>query len=248
MKILLLTTFLFLVEFTFSQSKKEQIERLSFQIDSLTEIVNQLNANLIQLKNEKNQFTEEIVKLKKDNLSINKDLLDRESSLETMKSTHLKKVQETNLLKDSFQIIYDNNKIIPLLKSATYAGSYSFEYEKGPTGSLHLYFDGNEDYYFYLDFVKGPPSFNMGTLEGIMKIYGNTGVFTSSIYGGDLCKIFFVFDENGVFIKQYSDDSACGFGGNVIIQEYYIKIDSENTRIQPSENASGSFIKSTNKW
>jgi hypothetical protein len=38
------------------------------------------------------------------------------------------------------------------------------------------------------------------------------------------------------------------FGANVFISEYYSKDNSENNKIIPSENASGTFMKSTNKW
>ncbi|MFN5910646.1 MAG: hypothetical protein ACK45H_04840 [Bacteroidota bacterium] len=239
---------MFIVQLACSQSKKEQIERLTFQVDSLNGVVNQQNATISEAQKEKLKLAEEKKRLEKDNSVVKNDLTDRESTIKNLNATLQKKEKETNALRDSLRQVYTKNKVLPMLKSAIYAGNYSFEYDNGPAGSLQMYFDGKEDYYFYLDYVKGPPSYNMGTLEGIMKIYGNRGVFNASINEGDTCKIIFDFDENGVFIKQYSDDTACGFGHNVFISEYYIKDYSENNRIQPSENGSGIYTESTNQW
>jgi len=136
---------------------------------------------------------------------------------------------------------------LPLVTNSKYAGNYSFDNVNG-SGALQMYFDGKEEYYFYLEYIKGPPSYNMGTLEGIMKIYGNTGVFNASLSDETTCQITFVFDESGVFINQLSDDFACGFGGNVIISNKFFKEDSENKKITPNENSSGTYTRSTNKW
>jgi hypothetical protein len=248
MKILLLTAFISLIQIAFAQSKKEQIERLTFQVDSLNGVVNQLNTTISEAKKEKLKLAEEKKRLEKDNSMVKNDLTDRESKINSLNTTLQKKEKEASALKDSLRQVYTKNKVLPLLKSALHDGTYSFEYDNGPAGSLQMYFDGKEDYYFYLDYVKGPPSYNMGTLEGTMKIYGNIGVFNASLNEDDLCKIIFVFDEYGVFIKQYSDDVFCGFGGNVVITQYFFKDNSENKRIKPSENSSGTYTKSTNNW
>jgi hypothetical protein len=255
MKILLLTIIISFVQFAFSQSKKELIEQLTFQIDSLNAVIKKQNDNIFQLQTERNQLVEDKSLIEKqkasaenDNASLKNILNERDSTIKSLNTTLQNKEKETYVLKDSLQLLYSNNAVLPILKSATYAGKYSFEYDNGAAGSLQMYFDGKEDYYFYLDYVKGSPSYNMGTLEGIMKIYGNIGVFNASLYDSDVCKIIFLFDENGVFIKQYTDDLSCGFGNNVFISEYYIKDNDENRQIQPSENSSGTYINSTNKW
>jgi hypothetical protein len=238
-----------------AQSKKEQIELLTNRVDSLNGVVNQLRFNLGQLENRNNKLMEEKILLEneksfteRENNKLKKNILARDSSINSLKITNNERVKELSGLRDSLNRIFNSNKLVPLVKSVIFAGNYSFEFENGPTGSLKMYFDGKDEYYFYLDYVKGPPSYNMGTIEGIMKIFDNIGVFNATISDDNACKIIFVFDENGVFVKQYSDDSSCGFGANVFISEYYSKDNSENNKIIPSENASGTFMKSTNKW
>ena len=248
MKVLLLTASLLLVQFTFGQSKKEQINILTIKVDSLNRVLSQLNSNITQLQNQKNQLSDEKNLFVKENSSLINNLNERESTITNLNVSLLKKENEITSLKDSLDLVYSNNQLLPLIKSSTYAGEYSFEYEDGPTGFLQLYFDGKEDYYFLLEYVKGPPSYNMGTLEGIMKVYGNIGVFDAQMYGQDACKIAFVFDSNGVFIRQYPEGEECGFGGNVYITQHYYKNNSDNNSIQPSVNSSGTFTKSTNRW
>lgn len=255
MKILLLTIIISFVQFAFSQSKKELIEQLTFQIDSLNGVINQQENSLLKVESQNNQLVEEKSNLEKQKASAEKDIAglknilnERDSTIKSLYTTLQIKEKETTLLSDSLRLLHSYNLVLPMVKSQIFAGEYSFEYDNGAAGSLQMYFDGKEDYYFYLDYVKGPPSYNMGSLEGVMKIYGNIGVFNASLYDSDLCKIIFLFDENAVFIKQYTDDTACGFGHNVFISEYYIKDNTENKRIQPSENSSGTYTNSTNKW
>jgi hypothetical protein len=84
----------------------------------------------------------------------------------------------------------------------------------------------------------------MGNLEGIMKVYGNIGVFAAKMYDVDFCKVVFVFDDNGVHVKQYTSDSDCGFGGNVYINQYYYQNKSENLPLPTStknSNRSGTY-------
>jgi hypothetical protein len=247
MKVLLLTTSLFFVQFAIGQSKKEQIINLTLKVDSLKAIVSQLNANLSQLQNQQNKLYDDNNLLVRENSSAKNNLNERESTITNLNASLLKKENEITGLKDSLDLVYSNNQILPLIKSSTYAGEYSFEFEDGPAGFLQLYFDGKEDYYFLLEYVKGPPSYNMGTLEGIMKIYGNIGVFAAKMYDVDFCKVVFVFDDNGVHVKQYTSDSDCGFGGNVYINQYYYQNNTENKPVPQTENSSGKYTKSTNK-
>ena len=248
MKVLLLTASLLLVQFTFGQSKKEQINILTIKVDSLNRVLSQLNSNITQLQNQKNQLSDEKNLFVKENSSLINNLNERESTITNLNVSLLKKENEITGLKDSLDLVYSNNQILPLIKSSTYAGEYSFEYKDGPTGFLQLYFDGKEDYYFLLEYVKGPPSYNMGTLEGIMKVYGNIGVFAANMYDVDFCKVVFVFDDNGVHVEQYTSDSDCGFGGNVYINQYYYQNNTENKPIPQTENSSGTYTKSTNRW
>jgi hypothetical protein len=251
-------SFILLVRVIGAQSKKEQIELLTNRVDSLNGEVNQLRFNLGQLENRNNKLMEEKILLENDksftereNNKLKKNILARDSSINSLKITNNERVKELSELRDSLNRIFNsNNKVLTLLKSSLYAGTYSFKYKNGSSGWLQLYFDGNEDYYFHLEYIIGPPSYNMGFLDGIVKIYGNTAVFNANLndYDGEECKIALTFDENGVFLKQYSFDFVCGFGAIGTISDYFYKDNSENNKIIPSENSSGTYIKSTNKW
>lgn len=244
MKILSTFAFICLLKFALGQSRKEQIEHLTFQVDSLNIIVNQLNVNISQLQIQRNEWADEKKRLDKDNSSLKKSLNEQESAIKSLNLMIQQKEINKKILKDSLQMLKNNNILMPLLKTATFAGSYSFQYDDGPFGSLQMYFDGKEDYYFSLDYTKGPPSYNAGELQGIIKIFGNIGVFNARLYDEDSCKIIFIFDDYGVYVRQLSE---CPFGYNVTIREFYLRDEWENKLIESSEYSSG-FIRSTNRW
>ena len=87
MKILLLTIIISFVQFAFSQSKKELIEQLTFQIDSLNAVIKKQNDNIFQLQTERNQLVEDKSLIEKqkasaenDNASLKNILNERDST------------------------------------------------------------------------------------------------------------------------------------------------------------------------
>ena len=88
MKILLLTAFISLVQLTFSQSKKEQIERLTFQVDSLTSILTIERSNF---KKEKETLFIDLQNLNSEKATLN-------TSLQILKTENAKSFSENDRL------------------------------------------------------------------------------------------------------------------------------------------------------
>jgi hypothetical protein len=252
-KLLVLLTVL-LTNLSFAQSRKEQIAELSQKLDSITSVLN----TYTKLLNEKDALVKELNVQKSKTEQALKTVTQEKEKLQMENNSHsqsVTKLNEENVRKDanlkalkskmdSLLAKNSNALILGQTTSDIYAGSYSFEYENGPQGSIDLYFK-NGLYYFNLEYVKGPPSYNMGSLTGQMKLFGNLGVLSAKMYEDAECKIVFLFDDNGVFIHQLTSDSDCGFGYNVSIHEYYFKDTTEN---RPIDLSDGELIKSTNRW
>lgn len=226
-----------------TQSKKEQIDGLNQTIDSIQKanfIKSEILGDSISFLNESLQISNQWIGV------LEKDVFELEQ---------IQKVTQKSI--DSIKSIMANNKCLSLNTTTFYAGNYYYDSQikEGPNGSLNIYADGKGNNYFSIDYVKGEPSYNMGTLSGVIRIYNNIGVFTatlqtneesdsgSSDINKDVCIIEFNFDENGVNITQRSFDIECWFGGNVNVGGYYYKTDSEN-KVQDFKD----FFQSTDDW
>jgi hypothetical protein len=254
MKKLFVFSILLFTNLSFAQSKKEQIAELSQKLDSIANVLNtytkllkEKDSILMELNVQKSKTEHALKTVTQEKEKLIKENNAQKQSLEKLNEENGRKEANLKALKmkmDSISLKTESSLIFPQTTTDTYAGSYSFEYENGPQGSLDLYFK-NGLYYFNLEYVKGPPSYNMGTLTGQMKLFGNHGVLSAKLYDEAECKIVFLFDDYGVHVKQQTSDSDCGFGFGVIINEYYFKDTSENNPIDLSE---GELIKSTNRW
>lgn len=225
----------------YSQSKKEQIEILMIRVDSLKQ------AHL----NTQHELATQVSKVT-ELTNINAGLIKKVESLtndQQRKDADIKKIR-TSL--DSLNRMVHNSLILSQVKTAKYAGEYEFGFENGPQGTLKVFAEANGLYYFSLEYIVGPPGFNMAMLAGTMKIYGNTGVFTANLSSDEEnqeqsppCKVVFIFDNDGVFIRQMTSDIYCGFGNNVFVTEYFSKTSTQNAKIDFSDFE---LIESTNDW
>ncbi|MEY3501577.1 MAG: hypothetical protein RL308_3250 [Bacteroidota bacterium] len=242
----IITIFLLLSNFTFSQKKKEQIQILSERIDSIN------NANFLTVNTLKDS-----IKL----LQYEKDILNRSGSklnLELKQSMNRESNLQVSL--DSLSEIMKKGKVLTLETRNKFVGTYEFEYGDGNEedefdriGSLQLFSKNDGIYFFSIEYNIGAPSYNMGSIIGSFKVFNNIGVFYANVnaeYEPDIddseieyCKIVFIFDENGVYVHQYSSDIGCGFGGNVSVNDYFYKTNSNNEIFDISER-----IPSLDKW
>jgi hypothetical protein len=263
------SSIIFFLSFTsFSQSKKEQIEILTNRVDSLNQVlglerssnqnkINEINSGVTKLEGQiatlsgnLTTLNKELQDSKDDILKKQKEIVENQRTISNMSMQIHKKEKEFVKLRDSIKHIYECNKMLTLVKTDVFAGHYSFEYTNGPLGYLQVYFNGKEDYYFDLAYNVGPPNYHEGSIQGVIKIYGNIGVFngTLNIEGEDYCKIVFVFTEEGVMIVQNTSGFSCGFGVNQDATNFYYKNNSQNINIDDSGYPPAPFINSSNRW
>jgi hypothetical protein len=243
-----ISTFIFLAILFVSplghaQSKKEQIVELNEKTDSIQK-ANSLQSEI---------YKDSIFSLKESLKIANQRITNLDKEIYQLRQ--IQKTTQKSL--DSIKTNMATSKTLRLNTSIQYTGNYQYDsqIEEGPSGSLNIYADGKGNNYFTIDYVKGAPSYNMGTLSGIIRIYKNVGVFTAILQNDeesdsgsldvdeDVCIIEFHFDEYGVNINQRSTDSDCWFGGNVNVGAYYNKSNSENK----SQDFTG-FFQSTDNW
>jgi hypothetical protein len=231
---------------SYSQNKKEQITYLTEKLDSTENVcktrIDLLRDSIVLLQGQKTNLLSQEEQMKNEIARMKKQLSSVQKSM------------------DSISKIYSNSKSLPLETNNKFVGSYEFaigegneEDEYSRMGSLQLYSNGDGKYYFTLDYNIGAPSYNMGTLTGSFLVYGDKGVFYANVNSyfdegetineEDLCRVVFMFDENGVFVNQMSSDMACGFGSNVIVQDYFIRENTINKKIDLKD-----VVHSTNKW
>ena len=243
MKFINVIIFCTIFSFVYSQSKKEQIVELNEKTDSIQK------ANSLQSK----IYKDSIFSLKESLKIANKRFTNLDKEINQLRQ--IEKTTQKSL--DSIKTILATSKTLRLNTSIQYAGNYEYDsqIEDGARGSLNIYADGKGENYFTIDYVRGAPSYNMGTLSGIIRIYKNVGVFTAILQNEeesnsgsldvdeDACIIEFHFDDNGVNITQRSTDSDCWFGGNVNVGAYYNKLNSVN-KSQDFKD----FFQSTDNW
>ena len=130
------------------------------------------------------------------------------------------------------------------LKTLRYAGTYRFgsygdTTKFGPGGQVIIYALNDDSVLFYLDVSRGAPSYNMGSLYNSLKVNSDKCIFNKKFdYCDNNCKLSFKFKDSLLIISTINND--CGFGGNVIADGIYKKVNSD----QPTffEDAHGNKI------
>ena len=127
------------------------------------------------------------------------------------------------ILLSILQLSCDNAK----LETAKYAGVYSFgnNPDHGPTGQITVYPESDHTILFFMDISRGAPSYNMGNLYGSVKIKSNKGTYYAKYeFNEKPCSFSLFFSGNKLMIETIKDCYDCGFGGNVIADGVYKKV------------------------
>lgn len=91
-----------------------------------------------------------------------------------------------------------------------------------------IYACSEDSVLFYLDVSRGAPSFNMGSLYDKLYVGSNKSVFFKKLeYCDNPCKLSFIFTDTTLTIETLDNGYDCGFGGNVIADGIYKKVDSK---------------------
>jgi len=107
-----------------------------------------------------------------------------------------------------------------------YSGIYSFgeNVEKGPVGSVTVFAETDTTILFFIDICRGAPSYNLGQLYDRLKIENGKGIYFSKYdFDEKGCKWEVIIDNNTLTIKTIDNCFECGFGGNVIADNKYIR-------------------------
>lgn len=107
-----------------------------------------------------------------------------------------------------------------------YSGVYSFgkNIEKETVGHVTVYSETDTTILFYIDICRGGPSYNLGQLYGRLEIEDGIGFyFLKENYNKKGCKLRFKFDNKILSINTLDECSECGFGGNVIADNRYVR-------------------------
>jgi len=107
-----------------------------------------------------------------------------------------------------------------------YSGVYSFgeNVEKGAVGSVIVFAETDTTILFFIDICRGAPSYNLGQLYGRLKIENGKGIYFSKYdFDEKGCKWQVTIDDKTLTIKTIDDCYECGFGGNVIADNKYIR-------------------------
>lgn len=110
-----------------------------------------------------------------------------------------------------------------------YSGKYSFgeNVEKGPVGSVTVFAETDTTILFFIDICRGAPSYNLGQHYGRLKIENGKGIYFSKYdFAEKGCKWQVIIDDKTLTIKTIDGCYECGFGGNVIADNKYIRKDS----------------------
>ena len=77
---------------------------------------------------------------------------------------------------------------------------------------------------FFIDICRGAPSYNLGQLYDRLKIENGKGIYFSKYdFDEKGCKWEVIIDNNTLTIKTIDNCFECGFGGNVIADNKYIR-------------------------
>jgi hypothetical protein len=110
-----------------------------------------------------------------------------------------------------------------------YSGVYSFgeNVEKGSVGSVTVFAETDNTILFFIDVCRGAPSYNLGQLYGRLTIKNGKGIYFSKYdFDEKGCKWQVTIDRDTLTINTIDDCYECGFGGNVIADNKYIRKDS----------------------
>ena len=106
-----------------------------------------------------------------------------------------------------------------------YEGEYSFGSGTKGGGLIVLNHINNDEYAYYMEFFRGEPSYNSGSLHGKMTVKDNkfSIIFEAEFMNSkdDNCHIEFKFNKDTLIVKQISD--FCGFGYGVNASGKYHK-------------------------
>ncbi len=98
-----------------------------------------------------------------------------------------------------------------------------YAYGGGSSRSGSLDFSMEKGGRFYLDLSRGPPSYNMGSMDGFSKVKNNYIEYSYNDFG--YCKMFiFVFKTHSIVAQ---DGDECGFGHAVYGTGIYKKISND---------------------
>ena len=131
-------------------------------------------------------------------------------------------------------------------KSLRYAGvyrsgSYGDSTQNGPGGQVIIYAISDDSVLFYLDVSRGAPSYNMGSLYNRLNVGSDKCIFNIKLdYCDSLCKLSFDFKDSILTVSTIDKGYDCGFGGNVIADGIYKKVDSNQPKY--FEDAHGAKI------
>jgi hypothetical protein len=100
------------------------------------------------------------------------------------------------------------------------------EINQGSMGSLTLLKIDTDKYKFWLSCNRGWPSFNMGDIDGFIKLDSNKASFVNTLEyttSDSSCKLLFFFNAGYIKVEQNSADNDCGFGHAVYASGKYKK-------------------------
>ncbi len=109
-----------------------------------------------------------------------------------------------------------------------YSGKYSFgeNVELGPVGSVTVFAETDTTILFFIDICRGAPSYNLGQHYGRLNIENGKGIYFSKYeFNERACKWQVIIEGNALTIKTIDNCFDCGFGGNVIADNKYIRKD-----------------------
>ncbi|MDD5186569.1 MAG: hypothetical protein PHS84_15045 [Paludibacter sp.] len=107
-----------------------------------------------------------------------------------------------------------------------YSGKYSFgeDVEKGSIGSMTVFAETDTTILFFIDICRGAPSYNLGQHYDRLKIKNGKGIYFSKYKSNKKgCKWELTIDSDTLTLKTIDNCYACGFGGNVIADNKYIR-------------------------
>lgn len=113
------------------------------------------------------------------------------------------------------------------LTTSKFAGTYSYgsNAEKGFNGLVIVYPETDTTILFYFESNLGPPSFNMGSVYGRVRIYGDTGTYTDQpIDQKQLCKCGFKFKKDRLILTFNFAFKNCGLGHGVYMNGEFKQI------------------------
>ena len=108
-----------------------------------------------------------------------------------------------------------------------YVGTYGYGNvgEIGGSGILTIRETRPGILFFQLDVNRGPPSYNMGYIEGEIALNEGIATYTTNEYG--VCALAFQFEEDKLVVSYINEQDDCGFGGNVHANREYLKTSPE---------------------